>query len=106
MQTKFRRSLASVNKEKLSDTVEIDEWFYGGVAVGGNAFTGKKLVIAALEVDPRGKGYERLRLGIIETARWRHCGSSFAPPSNLARTSSQTVWRRMGKRWRLHARAA
>lgn len=66
MQTKFRRSLESAGKEKLSGTVEIDEWFHGGVAVGGNAFTGKTLVIAALEVNPRGKGYGRLRLGIIE----------------------------------------
>ena len=38
-----------------------------GVAKGGNAFTGKNLVVAAVEHSPRGHGYGRVRLGIVSS---------------------------------------
>jgi len=65
---KLRAAMSSVDKAKLSGTVEVDEWFHGGVAKGGTALTGKNLVVAAVEHAPRGRGYGRVRLGII-TAR-------------------------------------
>lgn len=62
---KLRSAMSSVDKARLSGVVEVDEWFHGGVAKGGNAFTGKNLVVAAVEHAPRGRGYGRVRLGIV-----------------------------------------
>ncbi|MDR1189190.1 MAG: IS1595 family transposase [Bifidobacteriaceae bacterium] len=67
MLAKLRSAMSSVDKAKLSGTVEVDEWFHGGVAKGGNAFTGKSLVVAAVERAPRGHGYGRVRFGIVAT---------------------------------------
>jgi hypothetical protein len=67
MLAKLRSAMSSVDKARLSGTVEVDEWFHGGVARGGNAFTGKNLVVAAVEHGPRGHGYGRVRFGIVAT---------------------------------------
>ena len=65
MLAKLRSAMSSADKAKLSGVVEVDEWFHGGVAKGGNAFTGKNLVVAAIEHGPAGRGYGRVRLGIV-----------------------------------------
>jgi len=62
---KLRAAMSSVDKAKLSGVVEVDEWFHGGVVRGGNGLDGKHLVAAAVERRPRGRGYGRVRLGII-----------------------------------------
>ena len=67
MLAKLRTAMAATEKTKLSGTVEVDEWFHGGVAKGGNAFTGKNLVIAAVEHASHGGGFGRVRFGIIES---------------------------------------
>jgi len=67
MLAKLRSAMGSVDKAKLSGVVEVDEWFHGGVAKGGNAFTGKNLVVAAVEHAWHGRGYGRVRLGIVST---------------------------------------
>ena len=59
-----------MTKAKLTGTVEVDEWFHGGVAKGGNALTGKNLVIAAVEQVSHGGGFGRVRFGIIESRSW------------------------------------
>jgi predicted RNA-binding Zn-ribbon protein involved in translation (DUF1610 family) len=63
---KYRSAIDSSGKDKLSGVVEVDEWFHGGVAKGGDSMTGKHLVAAALEHAPNGHGYGRLRLGVVE----------------------------------------
>jgi len=63
MTSKFRAAIHAAPKAKLSGTVEVDEWFHGGVTKGGNAYTGKNLVIAAVEVGSAGWG--RVRMAVI-----------------------------------------
>jgi len=65
MLAKLRSAMSGVDKAKLFGVVEVDEWFHGGVAKGGNALTGKNLVVAAVEHTTHGRGYGRVRLGII-----------------------------------------
>jgi len=65
MLAKLCSAMSSVDKAKLSGVVEVDEWFHGGVAKGGTALTGKHLVVAVVEHAPRGRGYGRVRLGIV-----------------------------------------
>ena len=65
MLAKLRSAMSGVGKARLSGTVEVDEWFHGGVAAGGNAFTGKDLVAAAVEHGVRGRGYGRVRFGVL-----------------------------------------
>ena len=65
MLAKLRSAMSVVDKARLSGTVEVDEWFHGGVAVGGNAFTGKDLVVAAVEHSHRGRGFGRVRFGVV-----------------------------------------
>jgi transposase-like protein len=60
---KLRAAMSSLDKDRLSGTVEVDEWFHGGVAKGGTALTGKDLVMAAVERRPGGFG--RARLGVV-----------------------------------------
>jgi len=60
---KYRMALTQQGKDKLSGRLEVDEWFHGGVAKAGNAFTGKSLVVAAVETGRRGWG--RIRLGVV-----------------------------------------
>ncbi|MCL2788867.1 MAG: IS1595 family transposase [Micrococcales bacterium] len=67
MLAKLRSAMSCVDKDKLSGTVEVDEWFHGGVARGGTALTGKNLVVAAVEHGPKGHGYGRVRFGIVST---------------------------------------
>jgi transposase-like protein len=59
--------MSGAEKARLSGTVEVDEWFHGGVAQGGTAFTGKNLVVAAVEHAAGGRGYGRVRFGIVST---------------------------------------
>jgi len=65
MLAKYRAAIHAAPRERLSGTVEVDEWFQGGVANGGNCLTGKNLVIAAVEVGPGGKCWGRVRFAII-----------------------------------------
>ena len=65
MLARLRSAMPSVDKARLSGTVEVDEWYHGGVAKGGTSLTGKDLVVAAIEHAPRGRGYGRVRLGIV-----------------------------------------
>jgi transposase-like protein len=60
---KLRSAMASLDKDKLSGAVEIDEWYHGGVAKGGSSLTGKHLVVAAVERVAGGFG--RARLGVV-----------------------------------------
>jgi len=62
---KLRSAMSGVDKARLSGVVEVDEWFHGGVVRGGNALSGKNLVVAAVEHAPHGRGFGRVRLGII-----------------------------------------
>ena len=64
MLAKLRTAMSGVDKAKLSGTVEVDEWFHGGVATGGNAFTGKDLVVAVVEHRLSGRGFGRVRFGV------------------------------------------
>jgi hypothetical protein len=65
MLAKLRSAMSSVDKAKLSGVVEVDEWFHGGVVKGGNGLDGKHLVAAAVEHSAKGRGYGRVRLGVI-----------------------------------------
>ena len=65
MLAKLRSAMSSVDKAKLSGVVEVDEWFHGGVAPGGTSLTGKDLVAAAVEHRATGRGFGRVRLGVI-----------------------------------------
>ncbi|MDR1427876.1 MAG: IS1595 family transposase, partial [Bifidobacteriaceae bacterium] len=62
---KLRFAMASLDKDKLSGAVEVDEWVHGGVAKGGHSLTGKNLVMAAVERRPGGRGFGRARLGVV-----------------------------------------
>jgi hypothetical protein len=62
---KLRAAMSSLDKEKLSGTVEVDEWVHGGVAKGGSSLTGKNLVVAAVERGRGGRGFGRARLGVV-----------------------------------------
>ncbi len=59
MLAKLRSAMSSADKAKLSGTVEVDEWFHGGVVRGGKGVDGKHLVAAAVERHP-GRGYGRV----------------------------------------------
>jgi transposase-like protein len=63
---KIRKAMVNPNRSKLSGTVEVDETFIGGVAMGkrGRGAENKVLVIIATEFD--GKKLGRCRMGIIE----------------------------------------
>ncbi|MDR0435999.1 MAG: IS1595 family transposase [Propionibacteriaceae bacterium] len=65
MLAKLRSAMFNIDKGCLAGVVEVDEWFYGGVAKGGTALTGKDLVAAAVERSPSGNGYGRVRLKVI-----------------------------------------
>jgi hypothetical protein len=65
MLAKLRAVMSSLDKDTLSGTVEVDEWYHGGVARGGTALTGKNLVVAAVEHALRGRGYAWVRFRII-----------------------------------------
>jgi len=62
---KFRRIMVISDREKLSETIEVDETLVGGKKSGkrGRGAEGKTLVIVALEVKNHGTG--RVRLSII-----------------------------------------
>jgi transposase-like protein len=64
MLTKLRTAMTSIDKAKLSGTVEVDEWFHGGIAKGGTALSGKNIVAGAVEHTPGG-GFGRIRLRVI-----------------------------------------
>jgi hypothetical protein len=38
MLAKYRAAMSSADKDRLSGTVEVDEWYHGGVARGGTRF--------------------------------------------------------------------
>jgi hypothetical protein len=59
---KLRAAMSSLDKAKLAGTVEVDEWYHGGVAKGGSSLTRKNLVAAAVEHTPGGRGIGRIRL--------------------------------------------
>jgi hypothetical protein len=67
MLARLRSAMSSVGKDRLSGTVEVDEWYHGGVAKGGTALTGKDLVVAAVERGVRGRGLGRVRFGVINS---------------------------------------
>jgi len=72
MLAKLRTAMTSTDKARLSGVVEVDEWYHGGVAKGGHSLTGKNLVIAAIEQSHNGRGYGRVRLGIIpDRSTWQ-----------------------------------
>jgi len=58
--------MSSVDKDRLAGVVEVDEWFHGGVAKGGASLTGKDLVAAVVEHRIGGRGFGRVRLGVIQ----------------------------------------
>jgi hypothetical protein len=62
---KLRAAMSSLDKERLSGVVEVDELFHGGVAKGGCSFTGKDLVVGAVEHKADGYGFGRARLGVV-----------------------------------------
>jgi hypothetical protein len=62
---RLRAAMSGMDKDRLSGVVEVDEWYHGGVAVGGAALTGKDLVAAAVERGPGGRGLGRVRLRVI-----------------------------------------
>ena len=69
---RLRAAMSSVDKAKLSGTVEVDEWYHGGVAIGGSSSTGKELVAAAVEHAPGGRGYGRVRFRVIaDRSTWQ-----------------------------------
>jgi transposase-like protein len=63
---KIRKAMVNPNRTKLSGTVEIDESFIGGVAIGrrGRGAENKVLIIIAAELE--GKKLGRCRMGIIK----------------------------------------
>lgn len=65
---KIRVAMVNPNRSKLSGTVEIDETYIGGEAIGkhGRGAESKVLVIVAAEFD--GQKLGRCRMGIIEDA--------------------------------------
>lgn len=65
---KIRHSLGARAGELLRGTVEVDETYEGGVEPGvhGRGAQTKSLVVAAVEVDPKRKGFGRARLRHIE----------------------------------------
>lgn len=65
MLAKLRSAMSSTSKDRLSGVVEVDEWYHGGVAKGGTSLTGKRLVVAAVEHNATGRGFSRVRFGII-----------------------------------------
>jgi transposase-like protein len=65
MLAKLRATMSSMDKARLSGTVEVDEWFHGGVAKGGTPLTGKNIVIGAVEHAPSRRGLGRIRFRVI-----------------------------------------
>jgi transposase-like protein len=61
----LRAAMSSADKDRLCGIVEVDEWFQGGVAKGANSWTGKTLVVAAVEHRQGGRGFGRARLGVV-----------------------------------------
>ncbi|MDR1711674.1 MAG: IS1595 family transposase [Propionibacteriaceae bacterium] len=62
---KLRAAMSEVDKDRLSAVVEVDECIHGGAAKGGTTLTGQDLVAAAVEHRRSGRGYGRVRLGLI-----------------------------------------
>jgi transposase-like protein len=63
MLSKLRAAMSSMDKAKLTGTVEVDEWYHGGVAKGGSSRTGKNLVLGAVEHTTAGHlGRVRFRI--------------------------------------------
>src|SRR5215471_14240246 len=62
---KLRRAMVRPGRDRLKGTVEVDETFIGGVAVGaaGRDRIGKEMVVVAAEED--GAGIGRIRLGRV-----------------------------------------
>ena len=67
---KIRHSLGARASDLLRGTVEVDETFEGGVEPGlrGRGGQTKALVAAAVEIDPKRKGFGRARLRHIANA--------------------------------------
>ena len=65
---KIRKAMVNPNRSKLSGTVEIDETYIGGEAIGkhGRGAQNKVLVAVAIELD--GKSLGRCRMSIIQDA--------------------------------------
>lgn len=96
MLARLRTAMSSMDKARLSGTVEVDEWYHGGVATGGHALTGKDLVAAAVERNPSGHGYGRVRLGIVKSrSAWdlRKFVRSTVEPGSLVITDGLAAYR-------------
>jgi transposase-like protein len=72
MLAKYRAAIHQAPKAKLSGTIEVDEWYHGGVHPGGDGLAGKNLVVAAVEHAPHGKGFGRVRFAVVpDRSAWQ-----------------------------------
>lgn len=93
---RLRAAMSSMDKDRLSGTVEVDEWYHGGVARGGTALTGKDLVVAAVERRAGGGRFGRARLGVVASrSAWelRKFVRASVEPGSLVVTDGLSAYR-------------
>ncbi len=62
---KLRRAMVHPERSRLTGTVEVDETYVGGVAIGARGRGAEKKSIVAIAVEVRGRGMGRIRMSVI-----------------------------------------